>query len=354
MAGGDVQAFFAKHDATQSPMAVTSRLRHYLDRHGNQIHTEKSVQHMASWDLLYNLLRANFDGVKTGYCNVPERKEGEGSAIYDYGHTVKGVQPLKSGKVELQYQNMDEKEGNETVDLIIGADGSSSTLRGILLPEVKRTYAGYVAWRGTVPELEASQEARAAFVEKFAFYHSSGIQILAYTIPGHNGSLDAGTRLINWVWYCNYPQDSKEYIDLMTDTEGRKHHSTLPVGKMRPEIWKQQQDYAKEILPPQFAELVTKTKQPFIQAIADVITPKNVFYEGKVLLIGDAVAGFRPHTAASTNQAAFDAQLLGQLMEGEMTIEEWERETMGYAKHMQRRGVEMGQRSQFGHHPLAS
>ena len=31
----------------------------------------------------------------------------------------------------------------------------------------------------------------------------------------------------------------------------------------------------------------------------------------------------------------------------------WEEETMGFAKRMQRRGVEMGQRSQFGYHPLA-
>lgn len=353
VAGGDVQTFFAKYDATHSPMAVTSKLRHYLDRDGNQIYSEKSVQHMTSWDLLYNILRANFDAVQTGYCNVPELKDGEGSGVYDYGHTVKALGNLEGGRLELHYQDADGNESKQNADLIIGADGSSSTLRGILLPEVRRTYAGYVAWRGTVPESDASEEARAAFVEKFAFYHTSGIQILACTIPGHNGSLKVGKRLINWVWYCNYPQDSKEYAELMTDIEGRKHHSTLPLGKMRPEIWEQQQDYAKHILPPQFAELVTKTKQPFIQAICDVIAPKNVFYEGKVLLTGDAVAGFRPHTAASTNQAAFDAQLLGKLIEGEMTMNEWERETTDYAKHMQRRGIEMGQRSQFGHHPLA-
>ena len=49
---------------------------------------------------------------------------------------------------------------------------------------------------GLYPNLNASEEARAAFVEKFAFYHASGIQVLAYTIPGHNGSLEAGKRLI--------------------------------------------------------------------------------------------------------------------------------------------------------------
>ena len=334
-------------------MAVPSKMRHYLDRQGHIIHSEHSVQQMTSWDLLYNRLRANFDGVRTRYCQVPESEEGEGHASYEYGYTVKNIRSLEDGQIELRYQARDGAEEVRAVDLIIGADGSSSTLRGLLLPEVKRTYAGYVAWRGTIPEIEASEAAKTVFLEKFTFYHTAGIQILAYTIPGENGLLEVGKRLINWVWYCNYPQDSTEYTELMTDVEGRLHHFTLPAGKMQPQIWEQQRRYAGEILPPQFAELVAKTKQPFVQAIADVLSPTNVFFEGKVLLVGDAVAGFRPHSAASTNQAAFDAQLLGRLLEGKLTLEEWERETMDYARYMQGRGVEMGQRSQFGKHPLA-
>ena len=107
------------------------------------------------------------------------------------------------------------------------------------------------------------------------------------------------------------------------------------------------------MLPPQFAEIVCDTKQPFIQAITDVVSPGNSFFDGKLLLIGDAVAGFRPHTAASTSQAALDAQKLYELMNGEIGLGQWEEETMEFAKDMQRRGVEMGQRSQFGHHHLA-
>ena len=84
-----------------------------------------------------------------------------------------------------------------------------------------------------------------------------------------------------------------------------------------------------------------------------MIAPKNSFFDGKVLLIGDALAGFRPHTAASTSQAAFDAMRLEELVSGQIGLAEWESETMQYATHMQRRGVEMGQRSQFAHHPLA-
>lgn len=352
VAGGDTQEFFHKHDATSRPIAVTSRLRHYLDLEGNVIHREHSVQKMTSWDLLYYLLRANFDRVESEYCKLPEQLEGEGEARYEYGHTVKGLED-KQDQVEIAFEDKNGKQGSTSADLLIGADGPSSTIRKILLPEVKRQYAGYVAWRGTIPETDASPAATEAFVEKFAFYHSQGIQILSYTIPGPNGALEPGTRLINWVWYVNYPEDSQDFTDLMTDSNGKRHHNTLPIGSMRDEIWEQQKAYARKNLPPQFAEIVTKTKHPFIQAITDVLSPRNSFFNGKVLLIGDAVAGFRPHTAASTSQAAFDALKLEEWMSGKMSREEWERETMEYARHMQERGVALGERSQFGRHPLA-
>ncbi|MCJ1366225.1 hypothetical protein MMC16_005351 [Acarospora aff. strigata] len=351
VAGGDTQEFFHKHDATNRPIAVTSRLRHYLDIDGNVIHKEHSVQKMTSWDLLYYLLRANFDRVESEYCKLPGPIEGEGEAKYEYGHVVTGLKN-KEEHVEIEFQDRDGKQGSTSADLVIGADGSSSTIRKVLLPDVKRTYAGYVAWRGTIPETEASQAAKDAFVEKFAFYHTGGVQILSYTIPGPNGALEPGKRLINWVWYINYAEDSQDFADLMTDSQGKRHHNTLPIGSMRPEIWTKQPAYAKQILPPQFAEIVTKTKHPFIQAITDVIAPRNVFFDGKVLLIGDAVAGFRPHTAASTSQAAFDALQLGRLMSGNVGLEQWQRETMEYARQMQSRGVALGERSQFGRHPL--
>jgi len=352
VAGGDTQEFFHKYDTTKRPIAVTSKLRHYLDLEGNVIHREHTVQKMTSWDLLYYLLRANFDRVESAYCTLPEPIKGEGEAKYEYGHLLTDVKDNKD-HVELEFQDKDGKHGTTSADLVIGADGPSSTIRKILLPEVKRTYAGYVAWRGTIPEDEASAAAKEAFVEKFAFYHAEGIQILSYTIPGENGALEPGKRLVNWVCYINYPEDSKEYAELMTDSHGKRHHNTLPIGEMRKEIWEHQQDYAKKVLPPQFVEIVTKTEQPFIQAITDVISPRNAFFDGKVLLIGDAVAGFRPHTAASTSQAAFDAQQLDGLMRGNISRGEWERNTMEYARHMQSRGVALGERSQFGRHPLA-
>jgi len=64
-----------------------------------------------------------------------------------------------------------------------------------LLPEVERKYVGYVAWRETVLESEATAAAQKAFIETFTFYHSAGVQILSYVIPGENGSLGPGKSL---------------------------------------------------------------------------------------------------------------------------------------------------------------
>ncbi|KAF2033926.1 FAD/NAD(P)-binding domain-containing protein [Setomelanomma holmii] len=359
VAGSDVQEFFKTFDRTQTPLAVKSYQRLYLDKKGDVIDREDREQRMTSWDLLYNLLRANYDGIESGYANIPEPEDNEGTVSYDFGCTVTEIKAPKttSESIQLSVKHRSGETSTAEADLIIAADGPSSSVRAMYLPEIKRTYAGYVAWRGTVPETEVSQAATDVFVEKFPFYHTEHIQILAYAIPGKHGTIEPGKRLLNWVWYVNYPEDSPEHVDLMTDKKGKRHHITLPAGGLRDEIWLRQKEYAKEVLPPQFAELVEKTNVPFIQAITDVISPSAVLEGGRVLLIGDALAGFRPHTAMSTSQAAMDAMKLSQAIknviegQGYTALQEWEEHVVKYAKSMQSHGVWIGNRSQFLKHP---
>ena len=374
VAGGETQAFFRRHDHSERPIAVSSRQRLYLNRNGEIIDWEDSVQRMTSWDLLYYLSRANFDGVENEYLQgkgLPVREDGEGLGKYEYGHKVTGL--IEVGvKIEVAFDYVRDNgeqppdSGNEhttsasiLADLVIAADGPSSSLRRLLLPSAPtRIYAGYVAFRGTVVESELSANTVDVFVEKFSFFHSADTQILAYTIPGAAGSLDRGMRLVNWVWYRNYEQSSKDYKELMTDVDGNQHHLTLPTdGKMQPEIWAKQKQRARDTLPPQFAEIVTKTTKPFVQAITDhpPVSEDTKFgrlLNGKVVLVGDALCGFRPHTAASTSQAAYHALLLEKVFKGEMTWDEWEHQVLEYARVWFKRGVILGNRSQFGTHPL--
>jgi hypothetical protein len=117
--------------------------------------------------------------------------------------------------------------------------------------------------------------------------------LASYTIPGTDGDLEEGRRLINWVWYCDSIEGSKEHVDLMTDRHGKLHHFNLPIDAMRAEVWIPQLERADSSLPPQFSELVRKTTEPFIQSITDVLPSNMTFFKGKVLLVGDAVSTFR-------------------------------------------------------------
>ncbi len=360
VAGQDVQRFFEHHDRTRTPLTVTSHQRLYLDKSGKVIDREDKEQHMTSWDLLYHLLRTNFDGVKSEYATPSASDAGEGTSTYDYGHEVVEIDFQSEGPLSVRARTATGKTVAFEADLVIGADGPSSTIRKLIDSKVQRKYAGYVAWRGTVPETHVSQAATDVFVEKFPFFHTEGIQILAYTIPGHNGTTEPGKRLLNWVWYANYEEESPEHVKLMTDKNGKRHHITLPPGGIQDSVWQQQKDIAREALPPQFAELVEKTEVPFVQAITDVLSPCALLPDdSRVLLIGDALAGFRPHTAASTNQAAMNAMQLAKaidkIIEGadrDTTLKIWEKDVLEYAQSMQKHGVNIGNRSQFGMHPL--
>lgn len=388
VAGDEVHKFMSKYDKSERPIAVDSKQRLYLNKGGEVIDREDKLQRMTSWDLLYFVVRANFDHVESEYLRgyekgwvkeadggvggvdvgptttreVPRSDGGEGD--YEYGRKVTGISE-EGDNVKVTFEHVREQDFKETedviADLVIVADGASSTVRRLLSPSSpKRTYAGYVAFRGTVLETELSGPAAEVFVERFPFFHSQGQQILAYTIPGKAGTLEVGKRPVNWVWYVNVDgnSQSQQYKDIMTDKNGNTHRYTLPTGgHMRDEVWTGMKKRAREDLPPQYAELVEKTTTPFVQAVTDLEPPtggKAWYLGGKTVIVGDAFSGFRPHTAASTSQAALHAILLGELFAGNMDREKYENQVYDYGKRVQQKGVELGERSQFGRHPLSS
>jgi hypothetical protein len=65
--GGDTQDFLSLYDRFKTPNYVRSAQRLYLDHAGQIIHRESKPQQMTSWDLIYNIARANFDDLESGY-----------------------------------------------------------------------------------------------------------------------------------------------------------------------------------------------------------------------------------------------------------------------------------------------
>lgn len=68
---------------------------------------------------------------------------------------------------------------------------------------------------------------------------------------------------------------------------------------------------------------------------------------GKVLLVGDAVAGLRPHVASGTSQAAIHALLLRKVFEDRLSLDEWEKRVLEWSGIAYKAGVSMGELSQF-------
>ena len=119
-------------------------------------------------------------------------------------------------------------------DLLVAADGVASTVRGLLLPDVRPAYAGYVGWRGTVGEEQLSAEALAALDGAITYHLMPVSHILAYPIPNLAGTVPSAGRQFNWVWYRNVA-DGESLDDLMTAIDGRRHPLSLPPGLVRPQ-----------------------------------------------------------------------------------------------------------------------
>lgn len=277
-----VQAFFSKHDLCDQPYFVKAEPPkvQFLNKAATITRAWKAQLCMTSWDTLYYRLRANYDGLQSDYVREPPRnREGrDGKVTYENGCTVTNL-TYGDEVVTLEFERSIGGGGTLHADLVIAADGPGSSIRRNFFPNIERKYVGYAAWRGTIVENEVSSEAKSLFGSCCNYFNYDSGHILLYTIPGKKGSLQPGQRLFNYVWYCNYPDGSRECANLMTDIEGHKHRITMPMGKMRPEVWSAQKKYAREILPAPIAELVEKTKQPFVQCITDVFAPKAVHYE---------------------------------------------------------------------------
>ncbi|CAG8952811.1 hypothetical protein HYFRA_00007524 [Hymenoscyphus fraxineus] len=327
-----VQAFLSQHDKSRTDYSVTSPNVQFLDS-SNKIKSTWNVSlQMTSWKVLYYMMRANFDGMASDICPEPPKQTAlPGFTSYEHSKNVTEVKYI-DGLVSVIVEDVD-NFSYETVhaDLVLAADGASSTLRQLLQPNLKNKYAGYVAWRGTALESEISDKTKAIFACKTTFFTHKVGYIVLYTIPGEDGSTSPGSRQMNWVWYTLCPESSDEFAEVMTDVDGHRHHTTLPIGMIDPEKWEQQKALAGEILPEPFAEVVQRTTRPFISAIHDRETANPSFFDGKLLFVGDSLATFRPHIASSTNQAALDASLVGQLMNGEIDISKWEESVLAFA-----------------------
>jgi 2,6-dihydroxypyridine 3-monooxygenase len=233
--------------------------------------------------------------------------------------------------------------------LLVCADGVGSLARSRLLPDVRPSYSGYVAWRGTLPERELPEAVRELLGDAITYQVMTASHILVYPIPGLDGALTAGDRLVNFVWYVNVagggPLD-----ELMTGRDGVRRAVSLPPGAATDEALAGLRRAARDRLAPPIAAVVTGVAEPFVQAVYDIAVPRMVF--GRTCLIGDAAFAVRPHAAAGTAKAAADgwalaAELTAAAGDVPAALAHWERRQLGLGHALLARCREIGDSSQF-------
>lgn len=272
-------------------VGVTARERIYLDQDGAIIHRQRTPQTQLSWDVLFRTFRQL----------LPDER-------YEIDRPAVSVTQMPDG-ARVTYADGRE----EQADLVIGADGVGSTLRGAVNgPKSRPTYVGYATWRGLIPEAEVPATAAEQLFNRFAFYEMPGSHILGYLVPGPDGSIAPGRRRYNWVWYRRYTEDTLG--DVLTDVDGARRPFSLAPGRVRQEVADAMKADAARLLPPSFAAMVAAEPRPFVHAIFDYAPPQMV--AGRIALMGDAAFVARPHTAMGVAKAAGDAFALRDALAG--------------------------------------
>ena len=111
---------------------------------------------------------------------APEPKDGDGSATFRFGTRVTGVEDV-DGKVHVKFEDVNTGATQIlTAGLAIVADGSNSSIRKALLPDVKREYLGYMCWRGTAREDQINEKWNKRHAEKMTLHLMSKTYLLKY------------------------------------------------------------------------------------------------------------------------------------------------------------------------------
>jgi 2-polyprenyl-6-methoxyphenol hydroxylase-like FAD-dependent oxidoreductase len=315
-------------------LGVRSEYRTVLRPDGSIESKHFAPQTQTSWSLIYTTL-----------------KEACGSWNYHRAKTLARIdQDPKTRIVTAHFE-----DGSwETGDLLVGADGGNSTVREQLWPSVQPTYAGYLAWRGLVPENEMPPAAQKILHGDFGFANNEGSHVLGYLVPGERNDVRPGHRLYNWVWYR--VADEQMLAEIMIDRNGYPRGYAIPEGLLADRWLEHLRRDAEKLLPLPFREVVEATTQPFAQAIRDLASDHMV--AGRVVIIGDAAAIPRPHTAASTSKAAANALALADQLQASpedlsAALARWEPPQVALGKYLRQQGSRTGDYLLFHRPPVA-
>jgi len=268
-------------------LGIEAAERICVDRAGRELYRTPWGHTMSAWANVYRPLKDRFPAER-----------------YYFGKSFAGLASYENGIIA-RFEDGSEARG----ELLIGADGLRSTVRGQLFPGLEPAYAGYVAWRSIVEEGAIPETTRKWLGTGYWFVLPAGEMMLCYQVPAKDPRRAPG-RDWNYVWYR--PVTQEQLRDIAADASGKHHGTAMPPPLIRPDVVARIKDDARALLAPHIAEIVVRS-QPFFQAIFDVESPRLAV--GRAVLLGDAAFVARPHVGMGVTKGALDALCLAQSVE---------------------------------------
>ncbi len=201
---------------------------------------------------------------------------------------------------------------------ILGADGYRSIVRRAVNPaEPFASYAGYMLWRGIVSERKMKPSTRwPRNSDGVGMINASGYRLIAYVVPGEDGSLIPGERQIIFAWF------DITHNDLLHET-----HCLSPDGHVLSTLSNENiPSYIKDQLP-EVARSIWP--EPWLSAVDQSIKDNIIFgtpiceyvpaliNRGRLAILGDAAHVASPMTgrgfATGVGDAADLAWQLGNI-----------------------------------------
>jgi 2-polyprenyl-6-methoxyphenol hydroxylase-like FAD-dependent oxidoreductase len=120
--------------------------------------------------------------------------------------------------------------GPFAADVVIGADGYRSVVRRSVAPaQPNASFAGYMLWRGLVEEAELpAQTQLTRRAPNVRVEWEGAYRLVAYYVPGADGSTEPGQRRISWAWYDPFQGELLRQAGAVEG--GTVRHSIVPAA----------------------------------------------------------------------------------------------------------------------------
>lgn len=204
-----------------------------------------------------------------------------------------------------------EKGGEYAGRALVGADGYRSLVRRTVNPGAPLAkYAGYLLWRGLVSERELSEAGPRAINEQgLGLIDAAGYRLIAYPVPGRDGSTRPGERQISFAWYDASRDDLLREKGCLSD-DGFVM-STLPSDRIPASVGVELRNIAETSWPEPWRAAVVHACNSgtlFGTPIAEY-WPEHLA-QGRFAIIGDAAHVVSPMTGRGFTTALEDADSL--------------------------------------------